>query len=205
VAGVRAPIAGQDFTPFLPKIMEARPDILCLCNFGRDQLYAVRDATVMGLKDKMRLVAPVLLYQQRLTGGAALFDDVIGGSNYHWTLEQTVPAAKRFNDAYRARYDRPPSDYGAYGYAGVSALLSAMRTAGSTDSRTVADTLRTLRYDVCKGQQWYRACDGQSVQSVLVVGSTPEAKMENPHDIFEVLDTQAADEKFLRSCSELAY
>ncbi|HEY9163089.1 MAG TPA: ABC transporter substrate-binding protein, partial [Magnetovibrio sp.] len=156
VAEVRHPIASKDFTPFLPKIMEARPDILCLCNFGRDQLYSVRDSVLMGLKDNMRLVAPALLYHQRMTGGASIFSDVVGGSNYHWTLEETLPAAKHFNDAYRALYDKPPSDYGAYGYGGVMALLTAMKEANSDEPQAVAKAMRTLKYSHYKGRQWFR-------------------------------------------------
>jgi branched-chain amino acid transport system substrate-binding protein len=205
VAEIRHPIATNDFSPFLPKIMEAQPDILCLCNFGRDQLYSIRDATQMGLKKNMRLVAPALLYHQRMTGGAAIFEDVVGGSNYHWTLEDSVPSAKQFNDAYRARYDKPPSDYGAYGYGGVKALLMAIKRADSTEPHAVADALRTLKYDHYKGQQWFRACDGQSVQSVFVVGSKAESKMANAHDVFEILETQSAEEIFMRSCTELGY
>lgn len=205
VAEVRHPIATQDFTPFLPKIMETKPDILCLCNFGRDQLFSVRDAMLMGLKENMRLVAPALLYHQRLSGGAKVFEDVIGGSNYHWTMEDTVPSAKAFNTVYRARYNKPPSDYGAYGYGGISALLAAMKDADSTEPEAVAAALRALQYDSYKGQQWYRACDGQSVQSVFVVGSKREAAMANEHDVFEILDTQPAGEMHLRSCTELGY
>ncbi len=205
VAEVHHPIATQDFTPFLPTIMRSEADILCLCNFGRDQLLSVRDAMLMGLKDNMRLVAPALLYHQRLSGGAKVFEDVIGGTNYHWTLEDSIPSAKAFNDAYRARYGKPPSDYGAYGYGGVTALLTAMQKAGRPDAQAVAKALRTLRYDHYKGKQWYRACDGQSVQSVFVVGSKPEAAMRSEHDVFEILDVQGADEHHLRSCSELGY
>jgi len=205
VVEIHHPIATKDFTPFLPKIMESKPDVLCLCNFGRDQLFSVRDAMLLGLKDNMRLVAPALLYQQRLNGGAKVFEDVIGGSNYHWTLEDTNPSAKAFNDAYRTRYGRPPSDYGAYGYGGVSGLLTAMKAAQSSEPEVVAAAMRTLRYDSYKGQQWYRGCDGQSVQSVFVVGSKRESDMANEHDVFDILDTQPAANEHLRSCTELGY
>ena len=205
VAEVRHPIATNDFSPFLPTIMEAKPDILFLCNFGRDQLHSIRDASQMGLKKNMRLVAPALLYHQRMSGGAALFEGVLGGCNYHWTLEQSVPSAKRFNDAYRARYEQPPSDYGAYGYGGVKALLMAIKRADSTEPHVVAEALRTLKYDHYKGPQWFRACDGQSVQSVFVVGSKAESEMADAHDVFEILDTQPANEVYMRSCAELGY
>lgn len=205
VLEIRHPIATDDFTPFLPNIQEAKPDVLCLCNFGRDQLNSVRDAAAMGLKAKMQLVTPVLLYHQRKDGGPEMFDGVIGATNYHWTLERTIPTAKAFNDAYREQYGVPPSDYGAYGFGGVSALLSAMKAAKSDEPGPVAEALRTLEYDHYKGKQRIRACDGQSVQAVFVVASKAAAAMQGEHDIFELLTAQPADERYLRTCQELGY
>lgn len=205
VVEIHHPIATEDFSLFLPRILQARPDVLCLCNFGRDQMHAVRDATNMGLKDAMRLVAPVMLYHQRLDGGAKIYDGVIGATNYHWTLERELPSAKAFNDAYRSRFNAPPSDYGAYGYGGVSALLTGMKEAGVADPKAVAEVMRTMTYEHCKGPQQFRACDGQSVQAVFVVASKAQADMQNEYDVFDILGVQNGDERFLRTCTELGY
>lgn len=205
VAVARHPIASPDFKAFLPTLFDAKPDVVCLCNFGRDQLGALRDAHAMGLKDDVNWVAPVLLYHQRLQGGAEVFENVVGATNYHWTLEERFAQAKAFNDAFRAQYGEPPSDYGAYGFSGVSALLAAIRKASSTDPTKVAQTMRTLRYETYKGPQWFRSCDRQSVQSVFVVGSKAAHDMAGEHDVFEILHTQEADEKHLRDCGQLGY
>lgn len=205
VAEVYHPIASMDFKPFLPKVGEAEPDVLCICNFGHDQLQAMRDAYELGISQGPQIVAPVLLYHQRLSGPAHIFDNVIGATNYHWTLEDRYPMAKAFNDDYRARHGAPPSDYGAYSYSGVAMLLKAMELARSDDPMAVAEVIRRLRYENLKGRQWIRGCDGQSVQSVFVVSSKPATRMTTPHDVFDILHVQTADEKHLRTCAELGY
>lgn len=79
VAEVKHPLATKDFSPFLPQIQAARPDVLCLCNFGYDQLNSLKQSSNFGMKEQMKMVAPALLYSQRLSGGADPYEGVTGG------------------------------------------------------------------------------------------------------------------------------
>ncbi|MFO0990267.1 MAG: ABC transporter substrate-binding protein, partial [Alphaproteobacteria bacterium] len=177
------PLGTADYSTFLPRIQAAKPDVLCICNFGRDQVNSLKQAVGFGMNKQMKLVVPVMLYAQRMAGGPDVFEGVIGGANYHWTIEDKIPSAKKFNDAYRATSGgAPPSDYGAYGYTGVAVLLDAVKKAGTTDTDKVIAALEALKYDRYKGPQYFRKCDHQSVQSVLIVESKPKAKMGNQWD-----------------------
>ena len=80
----------------------------------------------------------------------------------------------------------------------------AVKQSGSTDTDKVAQSLRDLKYDTYKGGQYYRACDQQSVQSVLVIESNAK-EASNPDDVFKVLHVEPANEKLLRSCQELGF
>ena len=205
VADIRHPIGTTDYSPFLPRIQALKPDVLCICNFGRDQQISMKQATDFGLKRTTKLVAPVLLYTARVAAGAEAFAGVIGGSSYYWRLEDTVPSARAFNDAFRAMHGgRVPSDYGALGYAGVTTVLAAVRAAGSTDTEQVVDALGALKYDAYKGKQYYRGCDHQSVQSVLIIGSKDKPGAGDA-DLFDILAQEGPDEAMLRSCASLGY
>lgn len=206
VAEVLHPLGTQDYSTFLPRLQAARPDVLCLCNFGRDQLNSIKQANSFGMKSRMQLVAPVLLYNQRISGGADVFDGVIGGANYYWALEERLRSAKSFNDKYRAQHEgRPPSDYGAYGYAGVRGLLEAVTAAKTTDTDAVIAAMEEIRYDSHKGPQYFRKCDHQSVQSVLIIESKPEKAMRNQYDVFDIAHIEEPEEANLRSCEELGH
>ena len=205
VADIRHPIGTTDYSPFLPRIQALKPDVLCICNFGRDQQISMKQATDFGLKRTTKLVAPVLLYTARVAAGAEAFAGVIGGTSYYWRLEDTVPSARAFNDAFRAMHGgRVPSDYGALGYAGVTTVLAAVRAAGSTDTGQVVDALSALKYDAYKGKQYYRGCDHQSVQSVLIIGSKDKPGAGDA-DLFDILAQEGPDEAMLRSCASLGY
>jgi branched-chain amino acid transport system substrate-binding protein len=203
---IRHPLGTTDFSTFFPRIQSARPDILVVVNFGRDQLNTVKQANDFGLKRQMKIVYPVLLDTQRLAGGGAAFEGVIGGANYYWAIEDKVASAKRFNDAYRKKHgDAVPTAYGALGFAGVHGILEGVKKAGSSDTDAVIAAMEQMKYDAYKGEQYFRKCDHQAVQSVLVLESKPESKMKGKFDIFDVVHTEAADEKVLRTCEELGH
>lgn len=204
LADIRHPIGASDFTAFLPRIQSLAPDVLCLCNFGRDQVVSITQATEFGLKSKTKLVAPVLLYTARQAGGD-VFEGVVGGTSYYWRLEDTVPSAKAFNDKFRsANGGAVPSDYGALGYAGVRSVLEAVKAAKSTETEKVIAGMRGLKYDWYKGPQYYRGCDNQSVQSVLIVESKHKDQKDK-NDVFSVVSVDKPDEKNLRSCEEMGH
>jgi branched-chain amino acid transport system substrate-binding protein len=205
LADIRFPLGTSDFSAFLPRIQSLKPDILVMCNFGRDQLNAIKQATDFGLKATTKIVSPVLLFTARVAGGADVFDGVVGGTSYYWGMEDKVPAAKAFNDKFRKAYGGAvPSDYGALGYAGVRSVLQAVLDAKSTESMKVSIALRQLRYNWYKGDQFYRKCDHQSVQSVIIVESKSKG-MKDKNDVFNVVHIENADEKNLRTCDELGH
>lgn len=205
LADIRHPLGAADYSAFLPRIQSLKPDVLVLCNFGRDLVNSAKQATDFGLKQGTKIIAPVLLYTSRLAGGPEAFEGILGGTSYYWGMEDKIPSARRFNDAFRKAYGGSvPSDYGALGYAGIRSVLQAVQNADATDSTRVSIALRQLKYDWYKGPQFYRKCDHQSVQSVVIVESKSK-NMKDKYDVFNVLAIEAAEEKNLRSCEEMGH
>ena len=205
LADIRHPLGTSDYSSFMPRIQALKPDVLVLCNFGRDLVNSAKQATDFGLKANTKIITPVLLYTARQAGGAEAFDGILGGTSYYWGMEDKIPSAKAFNDKFRkAHGGSVPSDYGALAYAGIRSVLQAVKNADSTDSTKVSIALRQLKYDWYKGEQFYRKCDHQSVQSVVIVESKSKG-MKDKYDVFNVLSIEKADEKNLRSCDELGH
>ena len=205
LADIRHPLGAADYSTFLPRIQALKPDILVLCNFGRDLVNSAKQVTDFGLKANTKVIAPVLLYTARQAGGGDAFEGILGGTSYYWGMEDKVPTAKVFNDKFRKAYaGAVPSDYGALGYAGVRTVLQAVLNAKSTDSQPVSIALRQLKYDFYKGEQFYRKCDHQSVQSVVIVESKSK-NMKDKNDVFNVLAIEKPDLANLRSCEELGH
>jgi branched-chain amino acid transport system substrate-binding protein len=202
---IRHPIGTTDFSTLLPRIQALKPDILCISNFGRDQQISLKQATDFGVKKTIQIIAPLLTHASRVAAGPQAYDGVIGGSSFYWGLEDKFASTKAFNEAFRKINDgKLPTDYGALGYGGVRTILAAVKNAGSVDTDKVITALEALKYDFYKGPQYYRACDHQSVQSVLVIKSKSK-ELRNDSDVFEIIATEEPNEASLRSCAELGH
>jgi branched-chain amino acid transport system substrate-binding protein len=202
---IRHPLGTSDFSTLLPRIQALKPDILCISNFGRDQQIVLKQATDFGVKKTTQIIAPLLSHASRVAAGPQAFEGVIGGCSFFWGIEDQYASTKAFNQAFSKMYDgKLPTDYGALGYGGVRAVLEAVKNAGSVDTDKVIAAMEALKYDYYKGPQYYRKCDHQSVQSVLVIKSK-STNMKNDADVFEVISTDEPNESNLRTCAELGH
>jgi len=202
---IRHPLGTTDFSTLLPRIQALKPDILCISNFGRDQQIVLKQATDFGVKKSIQIIAPLLSHASRVAAGPQAFEGVIGGCSFYWGIEDKFASTKAFNEAFRKMYDgKLPTDYGALGYGGVRTVLEAVKNAGSVETAKVVAAMEALKYDYYKGPQYYRNCDHQSVQSVLVIKSKSK-DMRNESDVFEVISTDEPNESSLRTCAELGH
>jgi branched-chain amino acid transport system substrate-binding protein len=206
LADIRHPLGTTDFSSYFPKILALKPDVLIVCNFGRDQQISFKQANDFGVKQQLKIIAPLLMHNGRMVDGHKAYEGIIGGTGYYWAMEATTPSAKRLNDSFKAMHKGLyPTDYAGLGYAGVRNVLAAVKAAGTTDTEKVVTALRAIKGDLYKGNVYFRSCDHQAVQSVLIIESKDRAVAANDQDIFRIVATETFDESKLRTCSELGH
>lgn len=206
LADLRYPLGTSDYSSFFPRVQAAKPDILCMFNFGRDLVNAMKQAYDFGIKQQTKIITTLLLLSARQAAGPEVFEGVVGATSYYWKIEESLASAKHFNDLYRKAYNGAvPTDYGALGYAGVRTVLTAARNAKTTDTEKVVAAMENLKYDFYKGPQYYRKCDHQSVQSMILLQSKPANQVREKNDVFDIINIESPTEKVLRSCQELGH
>ena len=130
------------------------------------------------------------------------------GTNFYWSLEDSIPSAKEFVSAFREAYDGElPSGYAGYAYAGMMELLSALLETGTEPIDPIAVTrfLEGRSYDHYKGSQWWRPCDHQSFQDFYILRFKGPEESVHQYDIGEVLGTVEWDLDIARTCAELGH
>jgi branched-chain amino acid transport system substrate-binding protein len=195
------PLGKPEFSAHIPKIQGARPEVLLAATPGADGVAFMKQAISFGMKKDMKILTPLHFLFLAKEGGADLFADVYGGSNFYWELADGNPQAKKFVEAFQKKFGAPPDGYAGYGYSGILEVARGVTLAKSTDSEKVADALRkNPAYDHYKGKQFWRPCDNKSFQDMWLLKGRAQAKGEWGY--FEVAGKVPADEKLERTCAE---
>src|SRR5438445_383671 len=184
-------------------VQAAKPEAIYSVTPGADNIAFLKQYASFGMKKTTPVVQPLLWLPQLKEGGAEVYADIYGGTNFYWELADTVPQAKRYNDAHQKRFGMPAGDYGAYAYSGVMEVARGIELTKSTEPKVVADALRASReYDHYKGKQWWRACDGKSFQDMWILKGRQPGKTRGEWGIVEVVARIPANEELDRSCAE---
>jgi branched-chain amino acid transport system substrate-binding protein len=164
---------GKDFSALLGKVKAAGADLFLADAHLPDYIALHRQYLDAGLCHK------VVSYGARGSEQAAI--DALGADHVTYVLSgvwwnaqlaDSLPRAKKFVEAFRARYGgRTPEWFQALGYETARALFTAIRQAGSTDREAVRGKLAALTIEslLPGGSLAFPADHGGEAQNAFVV------------------------------------
>ena len=197
------PLGSAEFSAHLPKIQAAKPDVLMNVAPGADNVALHKQVISYGMKGQMKMAQPLHWISYLKEGGSEIYQDVYGGLNWYWELQEQIPSAKKFVDASQKKFGMPPGDYAAYSYSGVLEVARGVELAKSTDSDAVANALRkNPTYDHFKGKQWWRACDNKSFQDMWIMRGRGPGQTKGDWGLAEIVAKVPANEEYDRTCAE---
>jgi branched-chain amino acid transport system substrate-binding protein len=197
------PLGSAEFSAHLPRIQAAKPEVLMNVAPGADNVALHKQVISYGMKKEMKIAQPLHWISYLKEGGPELYQDVYGGINWYWELQDQIPSAKKFVEASMKKYGLPPGDYGAYSYSAVLELARGAELAKSTDSDAVANALRkSPTYDHFKGKQWWRACDNKSFQDMWIVRGRGPGQTKGDWGYLDIVAKVPASEEHDRTCAE---
>ena len=166
-------MGGKDFSALLGKVKAASTDIFLVDAHLADYITMQRQYIDAGLCHK------VISYGAR--GAEKDAFDKLGKDNIQYILSgvwwnaqlaTTNPTARKFVEAFKARYKgKTPEWYQALGYEAARALMTAIEQAGSLDREKVREKLSALKIDslLPGGMLTFPADKGGQVQASYVV------------------------------------
>jgi len=170
-----------DFSPYMLKIRNAKPDIV-VSNLAGNQITVFMKQYI-----EFGLPFPVVgfAFDTALAWGAGK-GNVLGTWPLVWSHEVKTPAARKFTEAFTRKYGRPPENQAWGDYLSAKHLVQAMNELKSTDSTKIAEYLeKGAKFDVLKTREgYYRNWDHQLMQEMYTIRFKPTAEVKDRWDLF---------------------
>jgi branched-chain amino acid transport system substrate-binding protein len=186
----------DDFSPYLLKVRQAKPDVVC-CNLAGNQVTnLVKQYAEFGFT--YPLVGFNLNTADAWAAGPGNLSGIWPTVWYH-TLD--VPASKAFVATFIKKYGKPPENHAWIDYITLKIIARAINETKSTDSGTlIAYFEKQTQFDILKGRKgYYRSWDHQLIQQAYSFTVKPKSEMKNEWDMLVLGDPVPAADKPLES------
>jgi len=180
------PTDASDFSPFLLKIRQARPDLVVSNLAGNQITNFLKQYSEFGLP------FPVAGFG---------FDTAVawglGKGNFSglwplvWHHLVDTPSSKAYVAAFQKKYNKLPDNQSWGDYHSLKIVAQSMAETKSTDPSKLAEYLRTgAKFDIGKSRPGYfRAYDNQMVMEMYAVRAKDAKDMKDQWDIYNPLGT----------------
>lgn len=169
-----------DFSPYLLKIRQAKPDVVC-CNLAGNQVTnLVKQYAEFGFP--YPLVGFNLNTADAWAAGPGNLSGTWPTVWYH-TLDN--PASKAFVAKFWKKNGKPPENHAWIEYVSLKLLTQAMNETKSTESAAlIAHLEKQSQFDIMKGRKaYYRSWDHQLVQEAYPFSVKPKSEMKDQWDM----------------------
>jgi len=158
-----------DYTPFIQKIVEAKPDAVWSPLWGMDAVNFIKQALPLGLFDKIKFAFPDgAALETLLPLGKNMPDGLFVASRYFFLTPDSL-MNKRFVKVYQERFKEYPDYMAEETYGGVYFLKAAIERANSTDTERIIAAVEKepLAWETPEGWKIMRKEDHQVVEDVV--------------------------------------
>jgi branched-chain amino acid transport system substrate-binding protein len=158
-----------DYTSFIQKIVEAKPDAVWSPLWGMDAVTFIKQALPLGIFDKIKFAFPDGAALETLIPLGKDMPNGIFAATRCFFLTPDSPTNRRFVKIYQERFKEYPDYMAEETYAGVYFLKAAIERAGSTDTEKVIAAVEKepLAWETPEGWKIMRKEDHQVVEDVV--------------------------------------
>lgn len=171
-----------DFSPYLLKIRQAKPDIIASNLAGNQVTNFVKQYAEFGLS------YPIAGFNLNTADAWAAGEGNLGGIwPTVWHHELDTPGSKAFVAEFRKRYGKPPENHAWIEYVSLKILAQAMNATKSTDTEKLIKYFESqAQFDLLKARKGYfRSWDHQLVQEAYTFTVKPKGKARDKWDFLQ--------------------
>jgi len=204
-----APVKTTDYTPYINKIAEAKPEIVMMAQWGTGAITVLKQAYELGLNKKTKIWFDWMTNVFGSGVPAEALDGVYSLMSWYWNMEgfaddEVIAAGKSFVDKYMAAYGDPPDPYAGMAYVGTKELVRGIEIAQSTDPMKVAEAIRSNPgFPSMKGPGTWRV-DQQPMfkYGAFVVKGKGPSERKGKWDLVKVIGAYTGDDYLPSLASE---
>ena len=168
-----------DFSPYLLKLRQAKPDVVC-CNLAGNQV-----TTLIKQYAEFGLPYPIVGFNLNTADAWAAGDGNLSGTwptVWYHTLD--VPASKRFVANFTRKNGKPPENHAWIEYVSFKMMAQAMGETKSTDTdKLIAYFEKETEFDILKARKaHFRAWDHQLMQEAYPFTVRPKGHAKDQWD-----------------------
>lgn len=172
-----------DFSPYLLKIRQARPDVV-VCNLAGNQ-------TTNFIKQYSEFGLPYPIAGFNINSAdawAAGADNFAGTWPLTWHHDINTPSSRAFVAAFTKKYGKPPENQAWGDYLAVKIMAQAITETKSTDSDKLVQHLeKGAEFDVLKARKGYfRPWDHQLMQEMYTITPKPKGRAKDKWDFIQL-------------------
>lgn len=159
----------KDFTPFIQKIIETKPDAVWSSLWGNDAVNFIRQALPTGVFNNVKFAFTDGAALETLVPLAQEMPNGIFASARYFFLTPDSPLNRDFVKAYFDRFKKYPDYMAQETYAGVYFLKAAIERAGSTEPQALIGAVEKepLAWEAPEGWKIMRKEDHSVVEDVV--------------------------------------
>lgn len=156
-----APLGTKDFSPYIAQLKAANVEAIWVAETGRDAIAFVKQAQEFGLIPAKKLIGHALIQNFMINATDKALEGTLGNTAY--TPEIDSPLNKTFVTAWKAKFNRLPTDNEGQAYNGAQIIFDGVRLAKSVKPADVSKALSGAKIDTVYGTLTMRAADNQLV------------------------------------------
>lgn len=176
------PTGSMDFSSYLLKVKNAKPDVIFQNLAGTDQTNFMKQYAEFGMNIEVAggVIDTLLMWPVGVGAINGVFPLL-------WWYDLPHEGTKKFSNAFTKKFGKPPENQAWGDYIGLKCLAMAMNKAGTTDSKKVVEAMEKLRFDGGKGRDLYfRAWDHQLMQPMYVARGKKKGEEKDKWDIWKI-------------------
>jgi branched-chain amino acid transport system substrate-binding protein len=169
-----------DFSPYLLKIRQAKPDVVCSNLAGNQVTTLIKQYAEFGLP------YPIVGFNLNTADAWAAGEGNLAGvwpTVWYHTLE--LPASKTFVENFTKKNGKPPENHAWIEYIAFKIMAQAMNETKSTDTDTlIAYFEKETQFDILKARKaYFRSWDHQLIQEAYTFSPKPKGQARDQWDL----------------------